>query len=98
MCAVVDPNQSLVTAAFDEDPSIDQGDEDEFTPIHYIGCDELRGSIFARLEGQPKYGRLYQSLERMRDLINDTPDLLFRIQSDGSLTFWGVQASIELFH
>lgn len=91
LCAVVDPNQSLVTAESDEDNIPHVGDDDDFSPIHYIGCDELQSSLYTQLQGHWKHERLHQSLERMKDLIKDTPDLLFRIQPDGSLTFWGVQ-------
>jgi hypothetical protein len=67
---------------------------DEFSPIHYIGCDELRNAINVYKLRQtsskhPQY--LDQQLDKVKDLIRDTPDLLFRLQPDGSIIFWGVQ-------
>ncbi|KAG0842100.1 hypothetical protein G6F19_001183 [Rhizopus arrhizus] len=86
MSAVIDSNQSLVTS---EDEA--QEDKEEFSPIHYISCDELLGAINAQFKSHSKHDRFDQRLERIRDRVRDTPDLLFRIQADGSLTFWGVQ-------
>lgn len=100
MCAVIDSNQSLVTSetnktahelihpdSQDEDHQV----EDNFSPIHYIGCDELASAVYAKFKSYSKQDRFDQRVERIRDRVRDTPDLLFRIQSDGSLTFWGVQ-------
>lgn len=88
MSAVIDSNQSLVTS---EDEA--QEDKEEFSPIHYISCDELLGAINAQFKSHSKHDRFDQRLERIRDRVRDTPDLLFRIQADGSLTFWGVQVN-----
>ncbi|KAI9492527.1 RAVE protein 1 C terminal-domain-containing protein [Zychaea mexicana] len=104
MSAVIDPNQSLVTEPSSSSSTDDvnqqhhtlcndddDDDDNDFTPIHYISCDELKSSLYAQLRCHSKHDKLDHSLEKMRDLIRDTPDLLFRIQADGSLTFWGVQ-------
>ncbi|KAI8369423.1 uncharacterized protein BYT42DRAFT_109870 [Radiomyces spectabilis] len=93
LCAVIDPCQSLVTAEpASEDGSIAHIDHGEdFSPIHYIGCDELSSSLFRDFQHHSKHERLDHSLDRMRNMVRDTPDLLFRLQSDGSLIFWGVQ-------
>ncbi|KAI9248162.1 hypothetical protein EDC94DRAFT_528533 [Helicostylum pulchrum] len=85
MCAVIDSNQSLVTN------SIEEEEDDDYSPIHYIGCDELSNAVHAQFKSHSKHERFDQRLERIRERVRDTPDLLFRIQSDGSLTFWGVQ-------
>ncbi|ORZ24097.1 RAVE protein 1 C terminal-domain-containing protein [Absidia repens] len=108
MCAVIDPSQSLVTA--DSSTSIyssshhssssttstteDHHHSDEFSPIHYIGCDELRNalSVCKLRECSSKHPQLLDhQLEKVKDLVRDTPDLLFRLQPDGSIIFWGVQ-------
>ncbi|KAI8095297.1 hypothetical protein BDF21DRAFT_3738 [Thamnidium elegans] len=106
MCAVIDSNQSLVTSEPTEeqahivhnvagtvmgDESLEEEDDDDYSPIHYIGCDELSNAVHAQFKSHSKHERFDQRLERIRDRVRDTPDLLFRIQSDGSLTFWGVQ-------
>ncbi|CEP07241.1 hypothetical protein [Parasitella parasitica] len=98
MCAVIDSNQSLVTSGTEDSNhhsqdgnSSDDSDADDFSPIHYIGCDELSSAVHARFRSHSKHERFDQRVERIRDRVRDTPDLLFRIQADGSLTFWGVQ-------
>ncbi|KAI8144674.1 hypothetical protein BJV82DRAFT_55686 [Fennellomyces sp. T-0311] len=103
MCAVIDPNQSLVTEESSTSETDDNvctmhdDDDDDFAPIHYINCDELRSSLHSQLRCHSRHDKLDHSLEKMRDMIRDTPDLLFRIQADGSLTFWGVQVGFFLF-
>lgn len=72
---------------------------DEFSPIHYIGCDELRNAInvYKLRQASSKHPQyLDQQLDKVKDLIRDTPDLLFRLQPDGSIIFWGVQV-IDLY-
>jgi hypothetical protein len=107
MCAVIDSNQSLVTSEPEEtnhrqsrDMSLELVEEeeeeddqslDDFSPIHYIGCDELTSAVHATFRSHSKHERFDQRVDRIRDRVRDTPDLLFRIQADGSLTFWGVQ-------
>ncbi|GAA5804339.1 hypothetical protein HPULCUR_009827 [Helicostylum pulchrum] len=106
MCAVIDSNQSLVTSEPAEEQahivhnvastmmgedSIEEEEDDDYSPIHYIGCDELSNAVHAQFKSHSKHERFDQRLERIRERVRDTPDLLFRIQSDGSLTFWGVQ-------
>ncbi|KAG0172011.1 regulator of (H+)-ATPase in vacuolar membrane [Apophysomyces sp. BC1021] len=92
MCAVIDPSQSLVTAEPTSEDSntahMDHGED--FSPIHYIDCDELHNAIYAQFR-HTHNDRLDHRIERVRDMVRDTPDLLFRIQPDGSLTFWGIQ-------
>lgn len=102
MCAVIDSNQSLVTSELEEtnhrysrDMSLELAEEDQnfddFSPIHYIGCDELINAVHSKFKSHSKHERFDQRVDRIRDRVRDTPDLLFRIQADGSLTFWGVQ-------
>ncbi|KAI8881493.1 hypothetical protein K501DRAFT_188854 [Backusella circina FSU 941] len=95
LCAVIDSNQSLVTSSEPDDSNNSMVEYDQissdFSPIHYIGCDELHSAIYSQFKSHSKHERFDQRLERIRDLVRDTPDLLFRIQSDGSLTFWGIQ-------
>lgn len=104
MCAVIDSNQSLVTSepteetnhtSHDVAESImgEEEEEDDYSPIHYIGRDELSNAVHAQFKSHSKHERFDQRLERIRERVKDTPDLLFRIQSDGSLTFWGVQVT-----
>jgi hypothetical protein len=115
LCAVIDSNQSLVTSNEPDDSNSNNNhscsssgnsmvDYDQissdFSPIHYIGCDELHSAIYSQFRSHSKHERFDQRLDRIRDLVRDTPDLLFRIQSDGSLTFWGIQVrllAIQLF-
>lgn len=105
MCAVIDSNQSLVTSEPTEESAhashdigntiMGEGNEneenDDFSPIHYIGRDELSNAVHAKFKSHSKHERFDQRVDRIRDRVKDTPDLLFRIQADGSLTFWGVQ-------
>ncbi|KAG2213642.1 hypothetical protein INT46_000817 [Mucor plumbeus] len=98
MCAVIDSNQSLVTSEIgdsshkhNDDNDNEETNHDDFSPIHYIGCDELASAVHAKFRSHSKHERFDQRVERIRDRVRDTPDLLFRIQADGSLTFWGVQ-------
>ncbi|KAL7308090.1 regulator of (H+)-ATPase in vacuolar membrane, variant 3 [Mucor circinelloides] len=100
MCAVIDSNQSLVTSEVEDanhhpHHSPAEGEDDceidDFSPIHYIGCDELASAVNAKFRSHSKHERFDQRVDRIRDRVRDTPDLLFRIQADGSLTFWGVQ-------
>ncbi|KAI7907427.1 uncharacterized protein BX663DRAFT_205 [Cokeromyces recurvatus] len=86
MCAVIDSKQSLVT----NDTNLNQAN-DHFLPIHYIGCDELSNAVHAQFRSHSKHERFDQRVERIRDRIRETPDLLFRIKADGSLILWGVQ-------
>ncbi|ORY97295.1 RAVE protein 1 C terminal-domain-containing protein, partial [Syncephalastrum racemosum] len=98
MVAVVDPSQSLVTSDSNSSTQseifVASEEEDEYiddvTSIHYIGCDELRNAIYTHVRNS-KGDPLDHRIQRISDMIHDTPDLLFRIQFDGSLTFWGVQ-------
>ncbi|KAL0097480.1 RAVE protein 1 C terminal-domain-containing protein [Phycomyces blakesleeanus] len=100
MCAVIDPSQSLVTAESgsmaSQDGSVAYLDHiEDVSPIHYIDCGELQSAISTQPQyqslSQSKQEKLDQRIKKVRDLIKETPDLLFRIQSDGSLTFWGVK-------
>lgn len=103
MVAVIDPSQSLVTSESNASTESDTGgtseEEDDYTDdvtsIHYIGCDELRKAIHTHVRNA-KGDPLDHRIQRISDLIHDTPDLLFRVQLDGSLTFWGVQVSLEV--
>ncbi|KAI8064483.1 hypothetical protein BC940DRAFT_221708, partial [Gongronella butleri] len=68
--------------------------QEEFSPIHYIGCDELRATLHVhqlRQQCAKQSLTLDQQLDKVKDLVRDTPDLLFRLQPDGSIIFWGVQ-------
>ncbi|ORX48543.1 hypothetical protein DM01DRAFT_1117238 [Hesseltinella vesiculosa] len=107
LCAVIDPSQSLLTAdssTVSPSSSSDQishqrhqnhdHHQDEFSPIHYIGCDELRAAMHVhhlRQQSAKQSLALDQQLNKVKELIRDTPDLLFRLQPDGSIIFWGVQ-------
>ncbi|KAI8330852.1 RAVE protein 1 C terminal-domain-containing protein [Chlamydoabsidia padenii] len=110
MCAVIDPSQSLVTSdsstsicssshhskstTTTDDHKHIHHQNDEFSPIHYIGCDVLRNAInvYKLRQASSKHSHyLDHQLDKVKDLIRDTPDLLFRLQPDGSIIFWGVQ-------
>lgn len=99
MCAVIDPSQSLVTSE-SENGSVTRvvnAHEEDFSPIHYIMCDELQESMHTRAYNhQSGHSRINHCIQRVRALIRDTPDLLFRVQPDGSLTLWGVQVRMWL--
>jgi carotenoid cleavage dioxygenase-like enzyme len=89
---VIDPNQSLVTAIDSEQlTSNDKSQDDSFYPIHYINTYELDRAIQecdATCEN-----KFSNKVRRIRDMIKDTPDMLFKVQQDGSLTIWGIQVS-----
>lgn len=90
MTAVIDPDQSLVTAT-DNEQSISNTkyQVDLFNPIHYINTYELDRAIQAcDTSGLNKHSN---KVRRIRDMIKDTPDMLFKVQQDGSLTIWGIQ-------
>ncbi|KAI8370277.1 hypothetical protein BD560DRAFT_305388, partial [Blakeslea trispora] len=91
MCAVIDSNQSLVTSEQEQTDRDHMNEDSDFSPIHYIGCDELSSAVNIQFRSHSKHERFDQRVERIRDRVRDTPDLLFRIQADGSLTLWGVQ-------
>ncbi|KAH8550546.1 RAVE protein 1 C terminal-domain-containing protein [Umbelopsis sp. PMI_123] len=90
MTAVIDPNQSLVTATGDEDfDYTSEGTDATFFPIHYMNSAELDDAV--QLCTVDQGGQLGSKVRRIRDMIKDTPDMLFKVQKDGSLTIWGIQ-------
>ncbi|KAI7868809.1 hypothetical protein BDF14DRAFT_477737 [Spinellus fusiger] len=96
MCAVIDPNQSLMTSEtssrLSQDSNMYHADHIEDTsPIHYINCNELRSAVCAQSQSYSRHDKLNQRIKKVQELVRETPDLLFRVQSDGSLTFWGVK-------
>ncbi|RUP50038.1 RAVE protein 1 C terminal-domain-containing protein [Jimgerdemannia flammicorona] len=94
MCAVVDPNQSLVTSQSPEDRSI-SNHPDFFSPIHCIDSKELTSAVQLAVEIQGEGSKQDQMAElrlrRLKEMIRDTPDLLLQVQRDGSLIIWGIQ-------
>ncbi|KAI8085118.1 RAVE protein 1 C terminal-domain-containing protein [Halteromyces radiatus] len=100
-------HNSMMTTSTSDDYSTNSSNNDnnthhmeEFSPIHYIDCDELRNAIKVyeirqanahHRHHQHHHYSLDQQLEKVKNLIRDTPDLLFRLQPDGSIIFWGVQ-------
>src|SRR4051812_34190474 len=94
MCAVVDPNQSLVTSQSPEDQSI-PNHPDFFSPIHCIDNEELTNAVRLAVDVQNDSGKQDQMvnvrLRRLKEMLRDTPDLLLQVQRDGSLIIWGVQ-------
>ena len=92
MTAVIDPNQSLVTATGEEDDeSCSQLNKSCFYPIYYMNSQELESAIQMCVADQGS--QISSKVRRMRDMIKDTPDMLFKVQKDGSLIIWGVQVS-----
>lgn len=90
MTAVIDPDQSLVTATEDEDfVCTSKENEVAFFPIHYMNSAELESAV--QLCTADQGGQLSSKVRRIRDMIKDTPDMAFKVQKDGSLTIWGIQ-------
>lgn len=115
MCAVIDPSQSLVTSdssasicsshhnSIDDENNNNNHDhyEDSFSPIHYIGCDELQNAlnVYQLHQSVSKHSEsISQQIEKVKEMVKDTPDLLFRIQLDGSIIFWGIQVIYLIFY
>lgn len=96
-CAVVDPNQSLVTSQSLEDQSTPNhpNHPNFFSPIHCINNEELTNAIQLAVEIQNECGKHDQMadarLRKLKEVIRDTPDLLLQVQRDGSLIIWGIQ-------
>lgn len=90
----VDPSQSLVTLQSSEE-EICYEDPDCFTPIHWIHPKEfltsLRMSIEAFSESENDRDIVNSGLKKLSNLANDTPDLLYQIQRDGSMVIWGIR-------
>jgi len=94
MTAVIDPNQSLVTATGDEEyDGCSQSNDAVFEPIHYMNSEELQSSI--QICAADQGSQISSKVRRIRDMIKDTPDMLFKVQKDGSLIIWGIQVKIS---
>ncbi|CAG8608538.1 14210_t:CDS:2 [Dentiscutata heterogama] len=90
---VVDPSQSLVTLqsleeeTYNEDPNI-------FTSIHWIDSKEFLNALRSSIEtfdGNIDDSICGNGLRKLRNLANDTPDLLYQVQRDGSMVIWGIR-------
>ncbi|RIA89474.1 RAVE protein 1 C terminal-domain-containing protein [Glomus cerebriforme] len=94
ICTVVDPEQSLVTLPSLEEEGICHKHFDCFSPIHWIHPREFLVSIKLALDsfdnetGQSHVGA---GLKKLRNLANDTPDLFYQVQQDGSMVIWGIR-------
>ncbi|CAG8793902.1 1337_t:CDS:2, partial [Dentiscutata erythropus] len=90
---VVDPSQSLVTLQSLEEETNNE-DPNIFTSIHWIDSKEflnaLRSSIEA-FDGNIDDSICGNGLRKLRNLANDTPDLLYQVQRDGSMVIWGIR-------
>ncbi|CAG8527835.1 6325_t:CDS:10 [Diversispora eburnea] len=92
---VVDPSQSLVTLQSSEEEEICSQDPDCFTPIHWIHPKEFLTSLRISMEAfngdeNDKAIVIGSGLRKLSNLANDTPDLLYQIQRDGSMVIWGI--------
>jgi len=97
ICTVVDPEQSLVTLPSSEEERICHGNPDCFSPIHWIHPREFLISLKLAIdsfdsENEPAH--IGTGLKKLKDLANDTPDLLYQIQKDGSMVIWGIRVTI----
>lgn len=104
MRALVDPSQNLMTSQPQEHIQNTTSTISKLVnyPIHYISHIGIKNSIQIAIEGNDKQRynfqkEMYSKLLKFRDLIKDTPDLLFQVQDDGSLTIWGIQVYIREF-
>ncbi|CAG8530036.1 3694_t:CDS:10 [Cetraspora pellucida] len=96
---VVDPSQSLVTLQSLEEETCNEG-PNLFTSIHWIDSKEflcaLKSSIEA-FDGDLDDSICGNGLRKLRNLANDTPDLLYQVQRDGSMVIWGIRVSLFVF-
>ncbi|CAG8465420.1 9171_t:CDS:10, partial [Scutellospora calospora] len=95
---VVDPSQSLVTLqtleeeTYNEDPNL-------FTSIHWIDSKEFLSALRSSIEtfdGEIDDSNFGKGLRKLRNLANDTPDLLYQVQRDGSMVIWGIRVSLSI--
>ncbi|CAG8644285.1 9485_t:CDS:10, partial [Paraglomus occultum] len=76
VAAVIDPNNEVLA-----------------TPIHWIHAAEFVSAVRLALdalegEGQNGVGNL---VRRLTSLANNTPDLMYQVQKDGSMIIWAIQ-------
>ncbi|CAG8644989.1 7798_t:CDS:10, partial [Funneliformis mosseae] len=94
ICTVVDPEQSLVTLPSSEEERICHGDPDCYSPIHWIHPREFLISLKLAIDSfdsEKEQTQIGAGLKKLKDLANDTPDLLYQIQKDGSMVIWGIR-------
>ncbi|CAI2173797.1 12342_t:CDS:10 [Funneliformis geosporum] len=94
ICTVVDPEQSLVTFPSSEEERMCHGNPDCFSPIHWIHPREFLISLKLAIDSfdsEKEQTQIGAGLKKLKDLANDTPDLLYQIQKDGSMVIWGIR-------
>jgi hypothetical protein len=82
MCAVIDPNQWLVSQHQSTQHPIHALDGMEFAMAV-----EHAASKTVERSNDPNSIRL----RKLQEIVRDTSDLFFQIQGDGSMIIWGVQ-------
>ncbi|RIB04432.1 RAVE protein 1 C terminal-domain-containing protein [Gigaspora rosea] len=90
---VVDPSQSLVTLQSLEEETCNE-DPNLFTSIHWIDSKEFLSALRSSIEvfdGNIDDSICGNGLRKLRNLANDTPDLLYQVQRDGSMVIWGIR-------
>lgn len=83
MCAVIDPNQWLVS----QQQSTTQYPIHALDGMEFVMAVEYAASKTVDRSNDPNNIRL----RRLKEIVRDTSDLFFQIQSDGSMIIWGVQ-------
>ncbi|KAF9114391.1 regulator of (H+)-ATPase in vacuolar membrane [Mortierella sp. AM989] len=83
ICAIIDPNQWLVS----------QHQTTAQCPIHALDGMEFAMAVeYAASKTVDKNNDANSiRLRKLKELVRDTSDLFFQIQSDGSMIIWGVQ-------
>ncbi|KAF9963358.1 regulator of (H+)-ATPase in vacuolar membrane [Modicella reniformis] len=84
MCAIIDPNQWLVSQS--------QQSTTQY-PIHALDGMEFAMAVeYAASKTVDKNNDANSiRLRRLQEIVRDTSDLFFQIQGDGSMIIWGVQ-------
>jgi hypothetical protein len=94
---VVDPEQSLVTLPSSEEERICHKHLDCFSPIHWIHPREFLVSVKLAMDSfdvEMEQSQIGAGLKKLKNLANDTPDLLYQVQQDGSIVIWGIRVTI----
>lgn len=71
---------------------------DCFSPIHWIHPREFLISVKLAIdsfdnENNETESCISDGLKKLKTLANDTPDLFYQIQQDGSIVIWGIRVT-----
>ena len=94
---MVDPEQSLVTLPSLEEERICHKHFDCFSPIHWIHPREFLVSVKLAIDsfdGETEQSYVGDGLKKLKSLVNDTPDLFYQVQQDGSIVIWGIRVTV----